>query len=1837
MKALATAVVFLLGLAFAGPALAACPGTVTDCPSPTYKQVVVGAATGGAQGTGSVNAQSFWINGAAFTPYTLPQATTSVLGGVKCDGTTILCSSGVISAVTGGGGNVSSVGTPTTGQLAQWTGSTTIQGISLGTGVSGALAASVTGTGGMVLATGPTIAGLTVTGSLTATGLVTNGDLANASTTVNGQTCTLGSPCTVTASNPNSLTISTHLTGSSYNGSAPVTIATDATNLNTPSTLVARDASGNFNAGTITANLTGGASLDLPLAGGTLTGKLNTLASATGGAGLNLPQGAAPTSPVNGDVWTTSSGLFVQIAGATVGPLGTGGGGSAFSSLTGGTNTSAAMVVGTGASLAATGSGSIAATAVPVGGITGLGANVATALAIAPQTTGSFARQSGTITPGNCLQWSASGITDAGSLCGSGGTGITQLTGDVTAGPGSGSQPATVGKVNGVSYPSAPSTNTVAVVTGVNTTTYEAVPNAALANSATTVNGQTCTLGSPCTVTATASNTLTFGTHLTGTSYNGSAPITLGTDATNANTASTLVARDASGNFSAGTITAALTGHASLDLALSGGTLTGKLNTLASATGGAGLNLPAGAAPTAPANGDIWTTTSGLFVQINGGTVGPLAAAGGAPAFSSLTGGTNTAAAMVVGTGASLSATGSGAITATAAPLAGITGAGAGVITFLTTPSSANLAAAVTGETGTGALVFGTGPTIAGGALSGTFTGTPTFSGNLIFSGVPSFTGTLTGTQTQCLGLSSGNVLVASAGACGTGGGAWTLTDGTNSVSGVTTETVGPGLVVGGSAGSATLSLNPTVRTAASPTLASTDFSGSVNISSGGITAPAGLFSGFSTATIFIGNQQGSSAAITNSTGLTINTGGGCNGTSIPANFSQQWQYNGTSIDCWQFASSGSGSSAFSSLTSGTNTAAAMVVGTGASLAATGSGTITATAAPLSGISGLGTGVATFLATPSSANLAATVTGETGSGALVFGTGPTIAGGALSGTFTGTPTFSGNLIFSGVPSFTGTLTGTQTQCLGLSSGNALVASAGACGAGGGGSLTVTDGTHSVASTTTLTTGPGFIVGGSAGSATINWAAPFRTAAAPTVVAGDMGGGIYVSSGTITIPAISSTIFAAGQTLQLTNYSGSTAPVTSSPAINANAGCVSGTGIPAGFTWLLSSNGTTLDCAQVASSASGSVSSVSNSDSTLTISPTTGAVVASLNLGQANAWTGDQTFNGAGVGLTVANNVALGATSTNPIIGIGSSAATSGSFLQLKGPVATTRATMGFTGSSARWMWGVGSTAESGGNAGSNWFVERFDDAGTVIDNPLVIFRSTGAAQFSGLVQTAASATGGAGINLPQGAAPTAPNNGDLWTTSSGLFVRIAGSTIGPLAASGGSPSFSSVTGGTNTAAAMVVGTGASLSVTGSGTIAATSAPVSGLTGGGTGVVTALGSPVTGSGGIVLATGPSIASPTVTGTYTGPGMTDAGAGVIIGGPTGGAKGVGTLNVQAGLYVQGVLQTIVTPPSAGALAYYSTTGAQISGAAITANVLPKSGGTSAPTASSITDNAGVTIGSPTGGAQGAGTLNATGLFVNGVAVAGANGVGVQAGQSPSSIGDNATALPSGHYVYATNVAMTAARSHNLPDSATQGAGDIEVIDSQQTVTSTNTLTVAAAGTNTLNGVTNGTAVISTAGGAVGLHNDGAGNWTTTWFSNLPPTSANKFLNTNASGIPGWSALGSNVATAMGNALSSVGGLPTVVASGTATLGTSAIASGACATVVTVSATGVATTDVVNFGYNADPSAVTGYGASATGAVLTVYPYPTANNVNVKVCNSTASSITPGAMTLNFRVSR
>jgi hypothetical protein len=118
------------------------------------------------------------------------------------------------------------------------------------------------------------------------------------------------------------------------------------------------------------------------------------------------------------------------------------------------------------------------------------------------------------------------------------------------------------------------------------------IPNSALTNSAVTVNGTSISLGGSGTITATATGTLTIGSGLGGTSYNGSTgvtitntgvlslangggitasvstgAVTLGSTATSANTAGAIVARGASGEFSAGVITGTATNARYADLA----------------------------------------------------------------------------------------------------------------------------------------------------------------------------------------------------------------------------------------------------------------------------------------------------------------------------------------------------------------------------------------------------------------------------------------------------------------------------------------------------------------------------------------------------------------------------------------------------------------------------------------------------------------------------------------------------------------------------------------------------------------------------------------------------------------------------------------------------------------------------------------------------------------------------------------------------------------------------------------------------------------------------------------------------------------------------------------------------------------------------------------------------------------------------------------------------------------------------------------------------------------------------------------------------------------------
>ena len=80
-------------------------------------------------------------------------------------------------------------------------------------------------------------------------GTISNSQLANSSLTINGNSVSLGGSTTVTATATNALTIGAGLSGTSYNGSAPVTIAIDSSvvTLNDSQTLTNKTISGSSN------------------------------------------------------------------------------------------------------------------------------------------------------------------------------------------------------------------------------------------------------------------------------------------------------------------------------------------------------------------------------------------------------------------------------------------------------------------------------------------------------------------------------------------------------------------------------------------------------------------------------------------------------------------------------------------------------------------------------------------------------------------------------------------------------------------------------------------------------------------------------------------------------------------------------------------------------------------------------------------------------------------------------------------------------------------------------------------------------------------------------------------------------------------------------------------------------------------------------------------------------------------------------------------------------------------------------------------------------------------------------------------------------------------------------------------------------------------------------------------------------------------------------------------------------------------------------------------------------------------------------------------------------
>jgi hypothetical protein len=140
----------------------------------------------------------------------------------------------------------------------------------------------------------------------------------------------------------------------------------------------------------------------------------------------------------------------------------------------------------------------------------------------------------------------------------------------------------------------------------------------------------------------------------------------------------------------------------------------------------------------------------------------------------------------------------------------------------------------------------------------------------------------------------------------------------------------------------------------------------------------------------------------------------------------------------------------------------------------------------------------------------------------------------------------------------------------------------------------------------------------------------------------------------------------------------------------------------------------------------------------------------------------------------------------------------------------------------------------------------------------------------------------------------------------------------------------------------------------------------------------------------------------------------------------------------------------------------------------------------------------------------------------------------------------------------------------------------------------------------------------------------NTGTGWMDRL--TAEGYTLNANET-IHGNLSVSGNITTSAGRGLATI-------AAGTITLtGGVAIAPGSCRT-FTAPATGADPKsphyDTVTLNFNGDVTSTTGFIPASSG-MLTINPWLTANQVNVKECNGTSSSVTPQAVTLIFRVMR
>ena len=172
---------------------------------PGNQSVTIPAGTTAQQGTGQNGMIRFNTDNTVFEGYS---------GGTW---RTFSLSGGVVTFSAGTTGL--SPSTPTSGNIVL---SGTLNAANGGTGAS-TLTGYVYGNGTGVMTASTTVPTTSLSGT------VSNAQLANSSITINGNTVSLGGSTTVTAVTTSALTIGTGLSGTSFNGSTPVTIAIDST------------------------------------------------------------------------------------------------------------------------------------------------------------------------------------------------------------------------------------------------------------------------------------------------------------------------------------------------------------------------------------------------------------------------------------------------------------------------------------------------------------------------------------------------------------------------------------------------------------------------------------------------------------------------------------------------------------------------------------------------------------------------------------------------------------------------------------------------------------------------------------------------------------------------------------------------------------------------------------------------------------------------------------------------------------------------------------------------------------------------------------------------------------------------------------------------------------------------------------------------------------------------------------------------------------------------------------------------------------------------------------------------------------------------------------------------------------------------------------------------------------------------------------------------------------------------------------------------------------------------------------------------------------------------